>query len=82
MYFDFKTAEAEKIKIKFALSSVSQQNALENMQSEIKDWDFENVKSNAQKLWNTELNKITIEASEDTKVNFYTAMYQDRKSVV
>ena len=75
MYFDFKTAEAEKIKIKFALSSVSQQNALENMQSEIKDWDFENVKSNAQKLWNTELNKITIEASEDTKVNFYTAMY-------
>ncbi|WP_309641857.1 GH92 family glycosyl hydrolase [Flavobacterium sp.] len=75
MYFDFKTAEAEKIKIKFALSSVSQQNALENMQSEIKDWDFEKVKSSAQKLWNTELNKIKIEASEDTKVNFYTAMY-------
>jgi predicted alpha-1,2-mannosidase len=75
MYFDFKTEEAEKIKIKLALSSVSQENALENMQSEIKDWDFEKVKTNAQKLWNTELNKIKIEASEDTKVNFYTAMY-------
>ncbi len=75
MYFDFKTTEAEKIKIKFALSSVSQENALENMQTEIKNWDFEKVKSNAQALWNTELNKITIEASEDTKVNFYTAMY-------
>ncbi|MNS08731.1 Glycosyl hydrolase family 92 [compost metagenome] len=75
MYFDFKTEESEKIKVKLALSSVSQKNALENMQSEIKDWDFEKVKSNAQKSWNTELNKITIEASEDTKVNFYTAMY-------
>jgi predicted alpha-1,2-mannosidase len=75
MYFDFKTEEAEKIKIKFALSSVSQANALENMQAEIKGWDFEKVKSEAQKLWNTELNKIKIEAPEDVKINFYTAMY-------
>lgn len=75
MYFDFKTEDGEKIKVKMALSSVSQANALENMQTEIKDWDFEKVKANAQKLWNTELNKIVIDASEDTKVNFYTAMY-------
>jgi predicted alpha-1,2-mannosidase len=75
MYFDFKTVESEKIKIKFALSSVSQLNALENMQAEIKGWDFEKVKSDAQKSWNTELNKIRIEAPEDIKVNFYIAMY-------
>lgn len=75
MYFDFKTEEAEKIKIKFALSSVSQENALENMQAEIKDWDFEKVKAQAQTSWNKELNKIAITASDDTKVNFYTAMY-------
>lgn len=75
MYFDFETTEGEKIKIKFALSSVSQENALENMQAEIKDWDFERVKDNAQKLWNAELNKIIIDASEDTKINFYTALY-------
>ncbi|HEU4789456.1 MAG TPA: GH92 family glycosyl hydrolase [Flavobacterium sp.] len=75
VYFDFKTNEAEKIKIKFALSSVSQGNALENIQAEIKGWDFEKVKAEAQKSWNTELNKIKIEAPEDIKVNFYTAMY-------
>ncbi len=75
MYFDFKTDKDEKIKIKFALSSVSQTNALENMLAEIKDWDFEKVKANAQKLWNAELNKIKIEAPDDIKVNFYTAMY-------
>tara|TARA_R110000868_G_scaffold68390_9_gene202245 strand:- start:10073 stop:12355 length:2283 start_codon:yes stop_codon:yes gene_type:complete len=75
MYFDFKTEEAEKIKIKFALSSVSQENALQNMQAEIKDWDFEKVKEQAQASWNKELNKISITASQDTKVDFYTAMY-------
>lgn len=75
MYFDFKTEANEKIKIKFALSPVSQQNALENMQAEIKDWNFERVKKEAQELWNKELNKIVITAPEDVKRNFYTCMY-------
>lgn len=75
MYFDFSTAEHEKIKIKFALSSVSQQNAVENMRAEIPGWNFEQVKQQAQDSWNKELNKITIAASEDDKVNFYTSMY-------
>ena len=75
MYFDFKTEEAEKIQIKFALSPVSQGNALENMQTEIQDWDFEKVKKQAQETWNKELNKIAIIASPAIKVNFYTAMY-------
>lgn len=75
MYFDFDTEEQEKIQIKFALSSVSQKNALENMHSEIPHWDFEKVKKQAQEDWNKELNRIVIEASEDDKVNFYTSMY-------
>ncbi|RZJ32871.1 MAG: glycoside hydrolase family 92 protein, partial [Flavobacterium sp.] len=75
MYFDFDTEEQEKIQIKFALSPVSQKNALENMQTEIPHWDFEKVKKQAQAEWNKELNKIVINASEDDKVNFYTSMY-------
>ncbi len=75
MYFDFNTETNEKIKIKFSLSPVSQGNALQNMQTEIKDWDFERVKKEAQEQWNNELNKIVITASEDVKTNFYTCMY-------
>lgn len=75
MYFDFKTKEGEKIKIKFALSPVSQENALENMQAEISHWDFDKVKNQAQESWNKELNKIIINAPEDVKINFYTSMY-------
>ncbi len=75
MYFDFKTDQDEKIKIKFAISPVSQENALQNMIEKIKDWDFEKVKTQAQSTWNKELNKIKIIAPDDVKVNFYTAMY-------
>ncbi|WP_285008331.1 GH92 family glycosyl hydrolase [Pedobacter faecalis] len=75
MYFDFATDEGEKVKIKFALSPVSQANALENMRAEIPGWDFEQVKAQAQQDWNKELNKIKIGASENDKINFYTAMY-------
>lgn len=75
MYFDFDTDEGEKVKIKFALSPVSQENALQNMRAEITGWDFDNVKAQAQSAWAKELNKIKIDAAEDDKINFYTAMY-------
>ncbi|WP_158799535.1 GH92 family glycosyl hydrolase [Pedobacter sp. L105] len=75
MYFDFNTTEQEKIKVKMAISSVSQENALENMKAEIPGWDFEQVKKQAKADWNKELNKIVVNTSEDDKVNFYTAMY-------
>lgn len=75
MHFDFDTEEGEKIRIKFALSPVSQSNALLNMQIEIPGWDFESVKNQTQADWNKELNKIQIEASENDKINFYTSMY-------
>ena len=75
MFFDFDTEVNEKIKIKFALSPVSQKNAIANMQNEIPHWDFEKVKQQTQENWNNELNKIVIDASNDNKINFYTAMY-------
>jgi len=76
MYFDFQTAENEKIKIKFAISPVSTQGALANMKAEIPHWDFDRVKQEGQALWNKEFNKVAVKTiNEDDKVNFYTAMY-------
>ncbi len=75
-YFDFKTEDGEKIKIKLALSPVSMDGALQNMQTEIPGWDFDAVKEAGQKLWEQELSKITIQTkSLAEKQNFYTAMY-------
>lgn len=75
MYFDFNAEANEKIKVKFALSPVGQDNALENMRAEIQGWDFDRVKQSAQADWEKELKKIEIDAAEDEKINFYTAMY-------
>jgi len=76
IYFDFKTKEDEKIKIKFAISPVSTEGAINNMKEEIPDWDFEKVKKESRELWNKELNKVIVEMnSNEEKVSFYTAMY-------
>lgn len=76
LYFDFKTDEGEKIKLKVALSPVSTEGALKNLTTETPDWNFEKVKSDGQKLWNTELGKIAIKTDDNaTMINFYTAMY-------
>ncbi len=74
-YFNFNMQQDEELMIKFALSGVSTEGAIENLQSEIPNWDFEAVKNEAQEKWNKELSKIAIEADEETKINFYTAMY-------
>lgn len=75
-YFDFDTYENEKIKLKVALSSVSTDGAILNLNTEIPHWDFEKVKLNGQNLWNLALNKIQIETlNKNDKINFYTALY-------
>jgi predicted alpha-1,2-mannosidase len=75
-YFDFKTAKDEKIQVKFALSPVSTEGALNNLRTETPDWDFEKVKKTGQETWNRELGKIAVTAdSKGDLVNFYTALY-------
>ncbi len=75
MYFDFDTSEGEAVQVKMALSPVSQENALANLRAEIPHWNFDQAKNKAQAAWNAELNKIQIDAADDDKVNFYTALY-------
>ncbi|WP_312396537.1 GH92 family glycosyl hydrolase [Chryseobacterium sp.] len=75
MYFDFDTNENEAIEVKLAISSVSQANAMENLNQEVGNLSFDQVKAKAQEDWNKELNKIVIKGSETEKTNFYTAMY-------
>ena len=63
-YFDFKTAKDEKIQIKFALSPVSTEGAMNNLKLETPDWNFEKVKKDGQNEWNKELGKIAVTADK------------------
>ncbi len=75
MYFDFHTQAGEKIKLKFALSSVSTDGALLNLRTETPDWDFDKVRGRGQEAWNAELSKLRIEGGKTEKENFYTSLY-------
>src|SRR6201996_6545489 len=75
MYFNFKTTEGEKIKVKFALSPVSMDGALLNLHTETPGWDFDAVRRQGQDAWRKELNKVRIDATATEKTNFYTSMY-------
>ena len=75
-YFNFDTKDGEKINIKFALSSVSTNGALKNLDTEIPHWDFNKTLQETKQKWNEELSKIEIKTfTEDHKTTFYTALY-------
>ncbi len=81
-YFDFEIKPGETLMVKMALSSVSSEGALNNLKAEIPGWDFDAVCRNAFEQWNTELSKVMIEAPEQQKIVFYTAMYHSLISPV
>jgi predicted alpha-1,2-mannosidase len=82
-YFNFDTEEGERIKIKFALSSVSTEGALNNLMAEIPHWNFDKTRTETKAKWNKELSKIEVTTlNNGDKVNFYTALYHTNLSPI
>jgi predicted alpha-1,2-mannosidase len=72
----FKTSEQEKILVKVGLSTVSEQGAMNNINAELSNWNFDRVVKNAQNIWEKQLSKIEIEGdNHKQKTIFYTALY-------
>ena len=75
-FLEFETEKNEEIYVKMGVSTVSSENALENLIFEIPHWNFEKVKKEAENKWNQELSKIAITTDDLKKKRvFYTAMY-------
>lgn len=74
-YFSFETNEGEQIMVKLALSSVSTEGAIKNLITEVPHWNFNLIKQQAEDAWNEELGKISIDAPNEKKIIFYTALY-------
>lgn len=67
--------KGEKILVKVSLSPTSYEGAQLNS-SEIKHWNFEQTKKDAEALWNKELAKIEVTSeNKDQLAIFYTALY-------
>jgi predicted alpha-1,2-mannosidase len=71
----FTLNESKILKVKIALSTVSVDGAINNLQTEIPHWDIEKVKNENINAWNSYLNRIDIEASQKQKEIFYTSLY-------
>ncbi len=74
--FQFDVKAGEQITVKVAISSVSTENALKNLEAELPGWDFDKVRADAKAAWNKELSKIEVSGgSPDQMTTFYTALY-------
>ena len=74
--FSFVLDNSNLLHCKIGISGVSMEGAKQNLESEIKDWDFNKVKSLARAAWNKELGKIEIRGgTTDQQTVFYTALY-------
>jgi predicted alpha-1,2-mannosidase len=71
----YKTHADEVIQVKVAVSAVSAANALQNLDAEIPDWDFDKLRASTCAKWDRELSRIQIEGTEDQKATFYTSLY-------
>ena len=75
-YTSFETLNDEQVMMKAGISFVSIDGAKQNLQAEIKDWNFDLVKKNAYNSWNKALSKISITGgTKDERTVFYTALY-------
>jgi len=71
----YRTHANEKVFVKVGISTVSVENARENLSAEIPDFDFARVVNKAKQDWKKVLSAVEVEGSLADKEIFYTAMY-------
>jgi len=74
-WFSFDLREQNTIEIKTAISSVSIENAKQNLLVDGLDKTFSDYQKKTEQLWEQALAKVKITADKDNMVQFYTAMY-------
>jgi predicted alpha-1,2-mannosidase len=74
--FIFDLQAGESVGVKVGISAVSIEGARKNLEAEIPDYDFLQLKKDAEAEWTRALSKILVESDdEDRKTIFYSALY-------
>ena len=67
---------SQPVMVKCALSAVSVEDAKANLKTELPGWNFRETVAEADKVWNDELGKITVDTEDDeVRTIFYTALF-------
>ena len=72
--FDFGTIDGPLV-AKVAISSVSEENAVLNLSSDEKGFDFDGLRARTKADWEKALGAVEIAAPAETRTNVYTALY-------
>ena len=74
--FDFQAKAGEQLVVSTALSGVSMDGAMRNLQAEVPEDDFDKCLAAAREAWDRQLGRIEVRCEDrDEKVKFYTALY-------
>jgi predicted alpha-1,2-mannosidase len=74
-WLTFSGSQPRTVQMKLAISFISVEQARHSLAAEIPAFDFAATRAATLALWDKALSKIEIEASEDQKQIFYTALY-------
>ncbi|MFV0591821.1 MAG: GH92 family glycosyl hydrolase [Draconibacterium sp.] len=75
-FTNFATEENEAVILKVGISFASAEGAKQNLEKEITNWNFNEIKKQASQQWNSALSKMAVKGGTDEeKTIFYTALY-------
>ena len=73
----------QTVLMRYGISYVSIEQAKQNLLKEIPDWNFDEVKNRAKKIWDKALSKIDVKGGTEAQIRvFYTAMYRTCERMV
>ncbi|MDR3792434.1 MAG: GH92 family glycosyl hydrolase [Terracidiphilus sp.] len=74
-WLTFPGSQPRTVRMKLAISFISVEQARQSLAAEVPAFDFDATRAATLALWDKALSRIEIEASQDQKKIFYTALY-------
>ncbi len=73
--FDVAPASGKPLLVKVAISPVSEEGAIANLDAEAPGWDFDGMRAAAKQQWSEALGAVDAQGSMEQRTSFYTALY-------
>lgn len=73
--FDVAPAAGQPVLVKVAISPVSEDNAIANLDAESPGWDFDGLRASAKRQWRDALGAVEAHGNRAQLTSFYTALY-------
>ncbi|MBE7171193.1 MAG: GH92 family glycosyl hydrolase [Williamsia sp.] len=79
----YLAAGSQPVDLRYGISFISLEQAKQNLQKEITDWNFEALKNKALATWEATLGQVQLQGgTEQQKRTFYTALYRTYERMV